>query len=120
MKKIVTNIVLIGLLFSMAAAKNDNKRDTKKATKPAPAAAEKTTSFDGWVSDDKCGTKIDAACTKMCLSMGAKLVFVTTDKQVLSVANQQTLSNFPGQRVNIQGKLDNGVLTVVSVKPAAK
>ncbi len=120
MKKMMTSIVLIGLLFSMASAKSDTAKSTKKGAKPAPAAADKTKSFDGWVSDEKCGPKIDAACTKMCVSMGAKLVFVDIDKTVMAVANQELLSGLGGKRVNIQGKLDNGVLTVVSVKAVTK
>jgi hypothetical protein len=120
MKKIMTNIVLIGLLFSMAAAKSDNKKDTKKGARPAAAAADKAKSFDGWVSDEKCGARIDAACSKVCQAAGAKLVFVNIDKTVIPVANQQSLNAFTGQHVNIVGKLENGILTVSSVKAATR
>lgn len=116
MKKIMTGIVLIGLLFSMAAAKSDDK----KSAKSTPATAKKTTSFDGWVSDEKCGVKIDAACSKMCHAHGVRLVFVGTDKTIMPVANPDTLNAFIGQHINMEGKLENGVVTVVSVKAAAK
>lgn len=120
MKKLVANLVLFGLLYSMTAAQSENKKGGKKAAPPAPAAVEKAKSFDGWVSDEKCGANINPECTKKCLAGGAKVVFVGTDKTVTPVANPQSLIGFPGQHVNIQGKLENGVLTVASVKLAAQ
>ncbi|HET8888395.1 MAG TPA: hypothetical protein VFQ41_05800 [Candidatus Angelobacter sp.] len=116
MKKVLSTVLLIGLLFSMAAAKTNAKKDTKAPS----AAAAKSQDFDGWVSDEKCGAKVDAECSKKCQAAGAKMVFVTPERAVIPVANQETLKNFAGQHVNIKGKLDNGVLSVDSVKPAAK
>jgi len=117
MKKILANVLLIGLLASMAVAKSNNSNPANNA--PAKTAS-KTQSFDGWVSDEKCGTKIDANCAKKCQALGVKLVFVNSDKTIIPVANQDTLKNFPGQHVTITGKLDNGILTVATVKPAAQ
>jgi hypothetical protein len=113
MKKVLANVLLFGLLASMAVAKSNNGN-------PSAKTASKTQSFDGWVSDEKCGTKIDANCAKKCQGLGVKLVFVNSDKTVIPVANQDALKNFPGQHVAITGKLDNGTLTVESVKPAAQ
>jgi hypothetical protein len=114
MKKVVANVLLVVLFCSMAAMADDAK---KSATK-APAGGQ---SFDGWVSDEKCGAKIDAECAKKCEALGVKMVFVNAaDKSIVQVANQASLKGYAGQHVNIQGKLENGVLTVSSVKPAAK
>jgi hypothetical protein len=115
MKKVLSSVLLIGLLFSMAAAKSNAKKEAK-----APAAAPKAQDFDGWVSDEKCGAKVDAECSKKCQAAGAKMVFVNPERAVIPVSNQETLKNFAGQHVNIKGKLENGILTVDSVKPAAK
>lgn len=117
MKKILTHVLLIGMLASMAAARSNNNNTDKKT--PAKAVSQ-TQSFDGWVSDEKCGAKIDADCAKKCQALGAKMVFVNSDRTIIPVANQDALKNFPGQHVNIKGKLENGVLTVETVKPVAK
>jgi hypothetical protein len=117
MKRVVANFLLLALLCSIAAA-NGAKKDSKKAPAGTATAAQ---SFDGWVSDEKCGAKIDAECAKKCEAMGVKMVFVNaSDKSVVPVANQESLKGFAGQHVNIKGKLENGSLTVSSVKPAAK
>ena len=115
MMKVLSSVLLIGLLLSTAAATH-----TKKEAKASTPAAAKTQDFNGWVSDEKCGAKIDVECSKHCQAQGAKMVFITPDKAVVPVANQQVLKNFAGQRVSIKGKLENGVLTVASVKPADK
>ena len=116
MKKVLSTVLLIGLLFSMATAKTNAKKDTKAPSAPAAKAQD----FDGWVSDEKCGAKVDAECSKKCQAAGAKMVFVTPERAVIPVSNQETLKSFAGQHVSIKGKLDNGVLSVDSVKLAAK
>ena len=45
------------------------------AKKEAKAPAAKAQDFDGWVSDEKGGAKIDAECSKKCQAAGAKMVF---------------------------------------------
>jgi|GEM_PF-1867879 hypothetical protein len=114
MQKILVSILLMGLLSTMAAAKGNTKAGAK-------TAAAKVQSWSGWVSDEKCKTHIDAACSKRCQAEGVKLVFVNeTDKAIIPVANQDALKAFAGQHVKVQGKLDNGSLTVSNVKPVAE
>src|SRR5690242_18888737 len=116
MKKVLSSVLMEGMVSSMDAAKNNAKKDAK-----APAApAAKAHFFDGWRSDEKCGAKIDAECSKKCQAAGAKVVFVNPEGAVIPVYNEETLKSFAGQHVNIKGKLENGILTVDSVKPAAK
>ena len=116
MKTVLANILVLGMLFSTASAQTDAKKDAKKAPASTTATAK---DFDGWVSDEKCGAKVDAECAKKCESLGVKMVFVNAaDKSIVQVANQQALKGFAGQHVNIKGKLENGVLTVANVKPA--
>jgi hypothetical protein len=125
MTKQISILVLASLLFSIALAKNDNpKGSDKKSAKPAVPTVNAATataarnSFTGWVSDEQCGARVDAKCNKLCYSKGVKLVFVSTEKKVIPVANQDSLKNFVGQQVAIQGSLQNGALTVASVKQA--
>src|SRR5215470_4159470 len=110
MKKALVNIFLVGLMATtLCAAKGDKK--------PAGKASDKTT-IDAWVSDEKCGAKIDPDCAKKCQEDGAKLVVVNNaDKSVIPVANQDTIKGFIGQHVTVTGTLKDGTLTVASVKP---
>jgi len=125
MKKRISTLVLASLLFSIVLAWGDNtKNSDKKSPKPATSSAAATTAttaatsnFSGWVSDEQCGARVDAKCNKLCYSKGVKLVFVSSDKKVLAVTNQDSLKNFVGQQVTIQGSLQNGALMITSVKP---
>jgi len=122
MKKRISTLVLASLLFSIVLAwgdntKNSDKKSPKPATSSAAAATAATSNFSGWVSDEQCGARVDAKCNKLCYSKGVKLVFVSSDKKVLAVTNQDSLKNFVGQQVTIQGSLQNGALMITSVKP---
>ena len=78
-------------------------------------------SWDGWVSDDRCGAKVDAECSKTCLKQGAKLVFVTAEKSVVKVTNPDALKDHIGQHVRVKGTMDKdtNTLTVSDIKPIA-
>ena len=75
-------------------------------------------SWEGWVSDDRCGAKVDAECSKTCLKQGAQLVFVNTDKAVIKVTNPSLLKHHVGQHVRVKGDLDKEkkTLTVASIE----
>lgn len=96
MKKILGTIFLAGLMAVTAAAK--------------------TGSWHGWVSDAKCGAKVNADCAKKCADAGEKLVFVNSDKTVIPVTNPEALKGHEGHHVTVKGKLDKGMLTVSSVE----
>jgi len=73
--------------------------------------------WTGYVSDAKCGAKLDAACTKKCLEAGEKMVFVNDgDKTVVPVTNPEKLKDHVGQHLLIEGRIDNNMLTVSNVK----
>jgi len=97
MKKILAVSALMALLAIGAQAKNQR--------------------WTGYVSDAKCGAKVDAACAKKCIEAGEKVVFVNDgDKAVISVANPEVLKEHAGQHVLVEGKLENNMLTVSKVK----
>ena len=79
-------------------------------------ALAKPVSLEGWVSDDRCGAKVNAACSKKCLEQGATLVFVNSDKSVIEVTNPDAFKGLAGERVKVTGDLDKGVLTVSKVQ----
>jgi len=73
--------------------------------------------WTGYVSDAKCGAKVDAACAKKCIEAGEKVVFVNDgDRTVIPVANPEVLKEHAGQHVLVEGKLENNMLTVSKVK----
>jgi hypothetical protein len=76
----------------------------------------KSGSWNGWVSDAKCGAKLNAACAKKCIDAGEKPVLVTdNDQKVLNVSNPDTLKDHAGHHVKVDGTLDGNTLTVKQV-----
>jgi len=85
-------------------------------------AAAKDMTWNGWVSDAKCGAKgANAAheeCAKKCVGMGEKPVFVTDkDMKVIAVDNPDALKDHLGHHVQVTGNMtSDGSLHVASVK----
>jgi len=73
--------------------------------------------WNGWVSDAKCGaSKIDATCVKTCEDAGSPLVFVSDkDKSVLQVSNQDVLKGHEGHHIKVKGTVDGDTMTITSV-----
>jgi hypothetical protein len=79
-------------------------------------------SFTGWVSDAMCAknpAKVSsashAACAKKCIEGGSPAVLVV-DGKVYPVSNPDALKSYAGEKVTVDATLDNGTLTVKSVK----
>jgi hypothetical protein len=81
--------------------------------------------FKGYVADTMCSSSkgaaavsspAHAACAKKCIGMGSPAVLVVGGTTIYKVSNPDKLTAFAGQEVTVNGKLDNGVLTVASVK----
>lgn len=82
----------------------------------AVMASPKDGTWTGYVSDAKCGAKVDAACAKKCADAGEARVFVNdSDKSVLKVSNQDALKGHEGHHVKVNGSVDGDTLTVASV-----
>jgi hypothetical protein len=97
MRRVVTVAALLALIATLALAKNQR--------------------WTGYVSDAKCGAKIDAACAKKCIEAGEKVVFVNDgDKAVIPVANPEAPKGHEGHHVMVEGKLENNSLAVSKVK----
>jgi hypothetical protein len=81
----------------------------------------KSSTVNGWVSDDKCGAKGAnagaAACTKKCLESGAKMVIVTDkDQKVLTVDNPDALKGHEGHHIAVTGAVKGDSIHVDSMK----
>ena len=95
----------------------------------APALAAPGT-WTGTISDSACGASHDAMtehgkkgtdkkCTEMCITKGAKYVFVN-DGKVLMIKNQNLadLKKYAGDRVTVSGDLSGDTITVSKIAAA--
>jgi len=84
-------------------------------------AAAKDMTWDGWISDSKCGAKganaAHAACAKKCIDMGEKPVLVTDkDQKVVGIDNPDAVKGHEGHHVQVTGTMDdNGMIHVAKV-----
>jgi hypothetical protein len=82
--------------------------------------------WNGWVSDSKCGVKganeAHAQCAKKCIGSGEKPVLVTDkDQKVVAIDNPDALTSHAGEHVQVSGKMtDSGTLHVAGVKPVSQ
>jgi len=89
-------------------------------------AVAKDHTWDGWISDSKCGAKganaSHEACAKKCIAAGEKPVLVTDkDMKVIPVDNPDALKDHIGHHVQVTGDMtSDGSLHVQSVKMLAQ
>ena len=74
-------------------------------------AAAKDMTWNGWISDSKCGAKganaTHAACAKKCIDGGAKPVLVTDkDEKVVAIDNPDKVMDHLAHHVQITGTMD--------------
>lgn len=87
------------------------------------AAAPKDNTWDGWISDSKCGVKganaAHAQCAKKCIDGGEKAVLVTDkDQKVVAIENSAAVAGHEGQHVKVSGTMtQDGALHVEKVTP---
>ena len=80
--------------------------------------------WSGTITDANCGAKHadasekSAACAQKCVKGGAAAVFVAKDGQVLKIANQDSVKEHVGHKVEVTGELKGDTVTVASVKMA--
>jgi len=85
-------------------------------------AVAKGKSWDGWISDSKCGAKganaAHEACAKKCIAAGEKPVLVSdADHKVVPLDNPGAVTDHIGHHVQISGNMTSGgSLHVDSVK----
>ena len=84
-------------------------------------AAPKDSSWEGWISDSKCGVKganaAHAQCAKKCVEGGEKPVLVTDkDQKVVAIENPAAVAGHEGQHVKVSGTMTaDGALHVDKV-----
>ena len=85
-------------------------------------AAAKDQTWNGWISDSKCGAKgansSHTACAKKCIGAGEKPVLVSDkDQKIVPIDNPDAVSDDVGQHVAVTGSMtSSGSLHVDKVK----
>jgi Protein of unknown function (DUF5818) len=90
----------------------------------AAAAAGTSGSWNGWITDEKCGAKgANAAhkdCAAKCLEKGGKLVlFNTADKKLYKLDKQDVAKEHLGHEVTVKGTATGDSIAVESIEAAA-
>src|SRR5216683_171049 len=85
--------------------------------------ASASTTYTGYVVDEKCGAKGAHAgaegCAKKCIEGGMPAVLVTdADKKVYQIDNQDALTKYAGKHVTVTASANGDKLHVEDVKEA--
>ena len=89
----------------------------------ATLALASTSTYTGYVVDEKCGAKGAHAgaesCAKKCIEGGMAAVLVTdSDKKVYQVENQDSLTKYAGKHVTVTASMKGDKLVVENVQEA--
>ena len=106
MRKLIALFIILCFVFALTSVADDMG---------------KSTTVNGWVTDQKCGAKgasaAGEACTKKCLAAGEKMVIVTDkDQQVLLVENPEALKGHEGHHIAVTGHVTKDSIHVESAK----
>jgi hypothetical protein len=89
---------------------------------PSPPSAIRRQSYEGMLTDTKCGAKHAAAtgktaadCTLMCVRGGERFVLINGDTIYLLEGDLVVLKRVAGQRVRVSGTLNGKKISVSSV-----
>ncbi len=106
MRKLAVVLMMLCMVLAMAAFASDKAKAGK-------------TSMTGYISDEKCGAKVNADCAKKCIEGGQKAVFVNdADKSVVAIANPDKVKGHEGHHVTVTGSVTNDELHIDSLKMA--
>ena len=83
-----------------------------------------TQTIDGVVTDSMCGKKhmtpgkTDAQCVQECIKSGSSYALVVGDKVYTLAGKPQTIAQFAGKQVHIEGNLKDNTITITSIAEA--
>lgn len=94
-------------------------------TDPARVPSAQSQSYEGIITDTRCGAKHSAAvgmaaadCTRVCVHGGEHFALVDGDKTYALEGEPAALKQVAGQRVTIMGTLNGNTISVSSVHPS--
>ena len=85
------------------------------------ADAAKSSSWNGWITDEQCGAKNanadGKACALKCAKNGSKLVlYVEGDKKLIALDNQDEAMKHVGVPVTVTGTMEGGTIKVQKIE----
>jgi hypothetical protein len=121
-------ISLAACMFALGiAALGTSAGSAPASTAASPADSPKTSqkTYEGMVTDTRCGAKHSAAigktasdCTRICVHSGEQFALVDGETVYSLQGELLTLKKLAGQRVKIEGTLEGNRLSVISVVPS--
>jgi hypothetical protein len=114
MKKSLWMLLALSLVLGLAGMSYAGGKSDKTSASKA-----KSETLTGWVSDEKCGAKVNADCAKKCIDGGQKVVFVNEkDKSVWNVTNPDPLKEHAGHHISVSAQVNDKDKTI-TVDPAS-
>jgi uncharacterized low-complexity protein len=111
-------------VFSAAAGPESTQTTSSQAHSTNAQASEPLKTFEGVVSDTRCGAKHSAAinqsagdCTRMCVHGGERFALVDGDQVYVLEGDAASLKRLAGERVTVSGTLNGNTIAVSSVRP---
>ncbi len=116
MRKSLWMLLALSLVLGLAGMSYAGSGKDNSSTS---ASSAKSTTMTGWVSDAKCGAKVNADCAKNCIKAGQKVVFVDEkDKEVYAVTNPDPLKEHAGHHVSVSAQVNDKDKSI-TVDPAS-
>jgi hypothetical protein len=89
---------------------------------PSPDVSPAQQTYEGMITDAKCGAKHQASiaksasdCVRVCVHGGEKFAIVVGDRTYILDGDQALLKKSAGQRASVIGTLNGNIITVSSV-----
>jgi len=115
-------VVALSLRTHSAAAGSLIPQSASAQTLQAPVS---TATYEGIVTDTRCGAKHSAKvdlsaadCTRFCVHNGERFALVDGDKMYVLTGDRERLKRLAGERVAIAGSLSGNEIKVASVSEA--
>ena len=116
-------VLALPLRTHSAAAGSGTEQSASASVGQAPAIPTET--YEGIVTDTRCGAKHSAKvglsaadCTRFCVHNGARFALVDGEKTYVLNGTSALLKRMAGERVTIAGKLNGNTIELVSVAEA--
>jgi hypothetical protein len=117
----------VALFFAtLGAATGVGAREPEAAQSAQSSAAETHTTYEGVITDTRCGAKHSAAigqtapdCTRLCVHAGGRFALVDGDNTYVLEGERSILKRVAGERVKVTGTLNGDTISVTSIAAPA-
>ncbi len=114
---------VLAVFFATVGAATGGTREAEESSSSAQTTAEASQTYEGVVTDTRCGAKHTAAipesaadCTRACVHAAEHFALVDGDKLYVLQGDPELLKRAAGERVTISGTLSGNTISVASVR----